>query len=59
VLRIASRQFEAALCGAGVTKGDIKREHAAERGKEGGGRGRGKEEDPAKDGGSSSKGEGG
>jgi len=52
VLGLASRQFEAALSGAGVTKGGNRRERAAEKEKQ-------KEKEPAKDGPSSPKREGG
>ncbi|KAI0252763.1 Smg-4/UPF3 family-domain-containing protein [Lactifluus subvellereus] len=44
VLGIASRQFEAALSGAGVSKGGGRRERGAEKGKEE------KEKEPARDG---------
>jgi len=52
VLGLASRQFEAALSGAEVTKGDNKQERAAEKEKQ-------KEREPAKDGSSSPKREAG
>jgi regulator of nonsense transcripts 3 len=51
VLGLASRQFEAVLSGAGVTKGGSRREHAGEKEKE---KEREREREPTMDGGPSS-----